>query len=181
MTIFLGDAATEEGVFSESLDFAALHELKVLFICENNNYSVYTHISDRQHSKRSICDIAKAHGIRAFSAEGNDVLEVYDLTKEALSFMNDHACPALVEFSTFRWREHCGPNWDDDLGYRKEGELKTWMDKCSIKSLRDDLEISDTRYLDMVNELNQKILDAFEQAESSQFPEESELASDVYA
>ena len=181
VAIFLGDGATEEGVFSESLDFAALHELKVLFICENNNYSVYTHISDRQHSKRSICDIAKAHGIRAFSAEGNDVLEVYDLTKEALSFMNDHACPALVEFSTFRWREHCGPNWDDDLGYRKEGELKTWMDKCSIKSLRDDLEISDTRYLDMVNELNQKILDAFEQAESSQFPEESELASDVYA
>ena len=95
--------------------------------------------------------------------------------------MNDHACPALMEFSTFRWREHCGPNWDDDLGYRKDGELKTWMDRCSIKSLRDDLEISDTRYLNIVNELNQKILDAFEQAESSQFPEESELANDVYA
>ncbi|MDG1325588.1 MAG: thiamine pyrophosphate-dependent dehydrogenase E1 component subunit alpha [Opitutales bacterium] len=181
VAIFLGDGATEEGVFSESLDFAALHDLKVLFVCENNHYSVYTHISERQHSKRSICDIARAHGITSFSAEGNEVVEVYDLTKEALSFMNDNACPVLVEFSTFRWREHCGPNWDDDLGYRKDGELKNWMDKCSIKSLRDNLGISDTRYLNLVNELNEMILDAFKHAESSQFPNESELVSDVYA
>jgi len=181
VVIFLGDGATEEGVFSESLDFAALHGLKVLFICENNNYSVYTHIRDRQHPKRSICDIARAHGIAAFSAEGNDVVEVYNVSKDALDFMNDNKCPAFVEFSTFRWREHCGPNWDDDLGYRKEGELKKWMDKCSIRSLRVDLQISDDSYLNLENELEEKIHDAFSHAESSQFPDESELLSDVYA
>ena len=121
--IFFGEGATEEGVFAECLNFASLKNLPVLFICENNFYSVYSPLSVRQSEKRSRIDIAKAHGLFTDSGDGNDVEETFVKVDKALQHIREGNGSAFLEFSTYRYREHCGPNYDTDLGYRTEAEV----------------------------------------------------------
>lgn len=129
--IFLGEGSTEEGVFAESLNFAVLKELPVLFVCENNLYSVYSPLSVRQSEKRDRVAIAKAHGLETFYGDGNDVMEVYELSKRAAETVKKG--PVFMEFSTYRHREHCGPNYDNHIGYRTEAEYLEWEKECPIK------------------------------------------------
>ncbi|HOW36103.1 MAG TPA: thiamine pyrophosphate-dependent dehydrogenase E1 component subunit alpha [Candidatus Omnitrophota bacterium] len=128
---FLGDAAVEEGAFHESVNFAVLKNLPIVFVCENNLYSVYTPIAERQ-PKRSIASLAKGYGIRSFRADGNDCGKVYEVSKEMIDAVRAGRGPALIEFLTYRWREHCGPNYDNHIGYRDEAEFKLWQKKCPI-------------------------------------------------
>ncbi len=125
--VFFGDGSTEEGVFSESLNFAALKSLPVVFVCENNLYSVYSPLSVRQPEARDNSRIAEAHGVPATSGDGNDIVEVHDLTREAIRRARQGDGPGFVEFATYRWREHCGPFYDNQLGYRTEQEFLTWQ------------------------------------------------------
>src|SRR3972149_11018294 len=81
---FFGDGCFEEGVMHESLNFASLHQLPVLFVCENNNFSVYTPLRERQPA-RSIHAVAQAHGWRAWSGDGNDVEAVSAVAREAVN------------------------------------------------------------------------------------------------
>ncbi|MDG2000813.1 MAG: thiamine pyrophosphate-dependent dehydrogenase E1 component subunit alpha [Alphaproteobacteria bacterium] len=185
VVIYLGEGATEEGVFSESLDFAKLQNLPVLFVCENNLYSVYTPLGSRQDSKRSIIDIAKAHGISAISGDGNDVIEVQKLTSNAIIEINTHSTPFLLELSTYRWLEHCGPNFDDHLKYRQDGELSNWMERCPIKKLKLHLEknhlINNRIENKIIEKIKLEISEAFEHARKSSFPDPTELFLHVYA
>jgi len=185
VVIYLGEGATEEGVFSESLDFAKLQNLPVLFVCENNLYSVYTPLGSRQDSKRSIIDIAKAHGIPAISGDGNDVIEVQKLTSNAIIEINTHSTPFLLELSTYRWLEHCGPNFDDHLKYRQDGELSNWMERCPIKKLKLHLEknhlINNRIENKIIEKIKLEISEAFEYARKSSFPDPTELFLHVYA
>ena len=126
LVIFLGDGATEEGVFQESLDFASLHDLPVLFVCENNHYSVYSHISKRQSRKRNILKIAKAIGIDGCSINGNDAISIYSKTKKLLKKVRQNSKPYFVILDTFRFLEHCGPDNDDILNYRETKYLNEW-------------------------------------------------------
>ena len=123
VTVFLGDGATEEGVFFESLDFASLKNVPMLFVCENNFYSVYSQLNVRQSPDRKIAGLAESHGIKTYTGDGNNITQVSEIAKEAIKYIKDYNAPAFIELETFRWLEHCGPNWDDELGYRKEGEL----------------------------------------------------------
>ena len=185
VVIFFGDGATEEGVFFESLDFASLHNLPILFVCENNLYSVYTPLGSRQDSKRSIIDIAKAHGISAISGDGNDVIEVQKLTSNAIKEIKTHSTPFLLELSTYRWLEHCGPNFDDHLKYRQDGELSNWMERCPIKKLKLHLEknhlINNRIENKIIEKIKLEISEAFEYARMSSFPDPTELFLHVYA
>ena len=185
VVIYLGEGATEEGVFSESLDFAKLKNLPVLFVCENNLYSVYTPLGSRQDSKRSIIDIAKAHGISAISGDGNDVIEVQKLTTNAIKEIKTHSTPFLLELSTYRWLEHCGPNFDDHLKYRQDGELSNWMERCPIKKLKLHLEknhlINNRIENKIIEKIKLEISEAFEYARMSSFPDPTELFLHVYA
>ena len=79
VTVFFGDGCFEEGVVHETMNFAALHKLPILFVCENNQFSVYTRWEDRQ-AARPIFKIAQAHGLEARAGNGNDVEEVFHLT-----------------------------------------------------------------------------------------------------
>jgi TPP-dependent pyruvate/acetoin dehydrogenase alpha subunit len=184
VVVYFGDGATEEGVFSESIDFAALFSLPVLFVCENNFYSVYTPTNLRQSKSRSLKVICEGHGIKFFQGNGNDVLNVKNVTKQAIEYMNREQKPVLLEFETYRWLEHCGPNWDDHLGYRAEGELDGWMDKCPIKNLRAEKKLSDlpkSYFEDFERSIELKIENSFEFARSSEFPDLSELHQHIYA
>ena len=114
---YLGDASIEEGVFHESANFAKLSNLPVLFVCENNLYSVYTHINERQ-PQRLISSIPEAHGIPTVHCDGNDIEAVYASTLRASDNIRSQNGPFFLLLDTYRWREHCGPNFDNDLGYR---------------------------------------------------------------
>ena len=130
--IFFGDGCFEEGVVHESLNFAALHRLPILFICENNDFSVYTRRSERQPD-RSIYQIAAAHGIKTAHGDGNDVQIVLNLTNNSLEDLRTGNGPWFLEFSTYRWREHCGPDFDDHLQYRTSYEIQKGKAACPIE------------------------------------------------
>lgn len=132
--IFFGDGTFEEGVVHESINFAVLHKLPVFFVCENNLYACYTRLGDRQPD-RPIHGVAAAHGCHTFTADGNDVQAVREISREAVAALRNGGAPVFLECATYRWREHCGPNLDDDLGYRPTGELAGWESSCPVASL----------------------------------------------
>ena len=131
--VFLGDAAVEEGVFYESANFAVLKKLPVLFICENNLYSVYSPLAVRQPEGRVIHKMVQALGMPGADGDGNDVLECYAKISESVKRIRQGEGPEFLEFYTYRWREHCGPNYDNDIGYRTEAEFLEWKAKDPLK------------------------------------------------
>ena len=124
VVVFFGDGAVEEGAFHESLNFAAVQKLPVIFVCENNLYSVYTHISDRQPS-RPIEMLGRAHGIKSHHIKETDGISLNKNFKEIIMDARDHSEPQFVAVDTYRAREHCGVNYDDHLGYRSSEETET--------------------------------------------------------
>lgn len=183
VVVYFGDGATEQGVFSESLDFAALHNLPIIFVCENNLYSVYTNLENRQSKHRDLQKIADGHGVKSWKANGNDVIEVRNICLEAVDYLEGNQAPVLLEFETYRWLEHCGPNWDDDLGYRPPGELQYWLKLCPVESLSKKIGQSDDeveKHLEAFKtETIAKLKAAFDRAISAPFPNVSELHQDV--
>jgi TPP-dependent pyruvate/acetoin dehydrogenase alpha subunit len=130
--VFFGDGCFEEGVVHESLNFSALHKLPIVFICENNDFSVYTPIKLRQ-PHRPIHSIASAHGLNALAGDGNDVDAVRSLAKRAVLAARSGEGPQFLELSTFRWREHCGPNFDHELNYRSKAHIDAGLSDCPIE------------------------------------------------
>jgi len=180
--VFLGDGAIEEGVFYESVNFAAVRKLPVLFICENNLYSVYSPLSVRQPKGRSIAKMVEAMGVEVAEGDGNDALAAHQIMQDAISKIRDGGGPFFLEFSTYRWREHCGPNFDNDIGYRTEEEFQDWQNKEPISRLENILDQLEQNILDTIRtESNTEVQAAFEFAENSPFPNQSEAYQDVYA
>ncbi len=184
-TTFFGEAMTEEGVFTESLNFAVLKNLPVLFLCESNLYSVYSPMQVRQPKERSITKIAEAHGMIAKQGNGNDLYEVMSLTKEATQAIRANKGPRLLEFSTYRWREHCGPNYDISLGYRTQQELDEWVQKCPVAHVKKILEknklLTEKELKSFEEKIEAEINHAFEFSEMSPFPAQDELLTHIYA
>lgn len=182
--VFLGDAATEEGVFHESLNFAALKKLPVVFVCENNLYSVYSPLSVRQPENREIYRLAKAHGVISYQGDGNDVVEVYKLAKRAIKQAGEGKGPAFLEFKTYRWREHCGPNYDNDLGYRTKSEFQEWRQCCPVERLQAQLIkdgiLSQHDIDQMTNSIGMEMQEAIAFAKESPFPDESGIMEGIY-
>lgn len=183
--IFFGEGATETGVFHESLGFAALHEIPVIFICENNLYSVYTHIRDRQSNKRSLKTIVEGHGIKYLHGNGNDMDEVFEISKQSIEHIKVNKSPILLEFDTYRWLEHCGPDNDDHLNYRDETVTKKWLENCPINLFQTkllDVGIVTKKEIDKNLELlNREILEAFADAKKADFLPASSLYDDIYS
>jgi len=182
---FFGDGATEEGVFFESLDFAALHNLPILFICENNEYSVYSHISKRQSSKRDIVKIAKSLGVNSLKIDGNSVENIFLKSKKIINSIRKSPSPFLIELKTYRNLEHCGPNNDDDLGYREKNYLNFWKKKCPIKNytnyLKNKKYLSNLKELSINKKIEKEITNAFNFAKKSKFLKKKLLKKFIYA
>ena len=179
--VFLGDGATEEGVFYESVNIAALRHLPVLFLCENNQYSVYTSLEQRQPESRKIVEVARSLGIRAESVDGHSAPASLEVLSRILPTVRSGDGPALIEFATHRYLEHCGPNSDEHLGYRRPGELKEWMERDPLRSLESELDLSDVEVSELRQTLEDEITIAFDFAKSSPFPDVSALTGAVYA
>lgn len=131
--VFFGDGATEEGLFYESVNFAALHKLPVLFVCENNLYSVYSPLNVRQPATRKIYKVVRSMGVPSVNIDGNDVESVLAAAKKGVAKIRAGGGPFLIEAATYRWLEHCGPEYDNLLGYRTEEEFLRWKKKDPIK------------------------------------------------
>jgi len=166
-------------VFAESLNFAALHGLRVLFVCENNLYSVYSPMEVRQPADRSITALAAAHGITALHADGNDLDFVRDATAEALKQMQTRPAPKLLLLDTYRWREHCGHAFDNHIGYRSEEEYLAWKERDPVAIFRDRLTsegLLDGKLERKVSgAIAAEITGAFDQAEAAPFPSADSL------
>ena len=182
--IFLGDAATEEGVFHESLNFASLHRLPAVFVVENNFYSVYTSLKDRQPD-RSISLFADAHSMHSVVVDGNDVLKVYELTKKAINLARARSQPSLIIADTYRWLEHCGPSYDNDVGYRSAEEVKKWQQYCPVEQFRSKLKKCKKLTSLIEERFRQEILEeigmAISSAQKAPFPDPESAGARVYA
>jgi TPP-dependent pyruvate/acetoin dehydrogenase alpha subunit len=176
---FFGDGATEEGVFHESLNFAALHRLPVLFVCENNFLAIHTPI-EKRWATRQLCERVRTYGIAAHQVKDSDVLAIRQLAADAIATMRSGVSgPIFIECHTYRWREHVGPAEDYDAGYRSRDELLHWQSKDALKIIRSKL---DAAQLSMTEaEVEKEIAEAIDFAERSPFPEPKELYTDVFA
>ena len=135
--IFLGDGATEEGVFYESIHYASLKKLPCIFIIENNNFSVYTNLKSRQNIPLS--QKIKGFGIKYFFNEKNNFLYLYEKMNIALDYSRSTKEPAIIEVMTHRYLEHCGPNSDDHLNYRDKTFLKDWSNLDILENIKLEL------------------------------------------
>ena len=103
-----------------------MKKLPTLFVCENNLYSVYSPLSVRQPQNRSIKKMVKSIGVDSLESDGNDIKKVFNSCKIGVNYVRDNRKPFFLFFNNYRWREHCGPNYDNHIGYRTEREFKNW-------------------------------------------------------
>jgi pyruvate dehydrogenase E1 component alpha subunit len=181
---FFGEAATEEGVFHESANFASLHRLPVVFACENNLYSVYSPMSVRQPAHREVHQQALGHGMPSRQIDGNDPLTVWSAAQEALDHARSGKGPVFLELKTYRWREHCGPGFDNHIGYRTEAEYLAWKEHDPIATFRHRLEtegLADAaRLARLETTVAREIADAFTAARAAAEPAPETLLHGVY-
>ena len=182
--VFFGDGCFEEGVIHESMNFAVLHKLPVIFICENNGYSVYTRFAERQPA-RPIYRLAEAHGLSAYTGDGNDVEAVLALARVAVDSARQGRGPQFIEFRTYRWREHCGPSFDDDLNYRSAAEVEEGLKDCPVARYSSHLALAYPSHAAecerLEGEIGEEIAAAFDFAQSSAKPSGKDAGERIYA
>ena len=168
-----GEAATDEGIFWEAVNYAALAKLPVVLVCENNKYSVFTPLLKRT-SRDNISERVGTFGMAHSAIFGNDVLLVYRTLSAAIARAREGGGPTFVEAYTYRWSGHYGPANDDPVGYREPGELEAWKRNCPIELLEREMRsrglIDDGGKRAQVREIESEIEDCFRFAKSSPFP-----------
>ena len=181
---FFGDGSVEEGVFHESANFASINKLPIIFVCENNLYSVYTNLKDRQ-PKRKIIELAKSHNIDSYETDGNDVLKINNLVNKITKKIRQDSRPIFLSLNTYRWLEHCGTNFDNHIGYRSVNEFKKWKKRDPIKILEKKLIknkiLKEKDILSFKNKTQSKINYFFKDAINAPLPSNKNLLNEVYA
>jgi len=184
VVVFIGDATTEEGVASESLNFAALKQLPVIFFCENNFYSVQSPLATRQPARR-IHAWAASYGMPSVEVDGVNVLAVHEATRAAVERARTGGGPTFIEAPVYRFRAHGGSGDDSRTGYRSEEERALWETVDPLMLFGGYLKgISrlDAAAIDgMEREIADEIAEAFEFALASPNPTEADLHQHVYA
>lgn len=182
--VFFGDAATEEGALWEALNFAALKSLPVIYVCENNFYSVCSSLEVRQ-PRVDIYKKAESFGLNSVRIDGTKVLDVFEATREAVDRARSGGGPSFIESVAYRWRGHGGAGDDSASGYRDIKEAQAWQEFCPIAGLYRNLVqqnlIDEPRQTAMTENICEEILEAFEHAINSPNPEEKDLSTHVYS
>jgi len=179
VVVFVGDGAMETGVLHESMNFASLKKLPILFVCEDNMYSVYSPPSVRRSAEVSLAELASAHGLTARKGNGNDAWEVFKLAADARKHIAKGLGPVFLDLATYRWREHCGPNYDNDLGYRSEREFSIWKDQDPLELASSWMTSAECKTAKV--QITREIDEAVQFARSSPFPDPKIASSNVFA
>lgn len=182
--IFLGDAAVEEGVVYESINFAVLKQMPVIFVCENNLYSVNTPIHLRQPAQRSIYEMARGMGAKVKKLNGNDVIGNLAEVQHSIDDLRKNSGVWFLEFETYRYKVHCGP--EDDLGSdRPREEFDHWFAQDPVFLLQQYLLengiISEEYISSSRAQIQSEISEAFVFAEQSPLPLPAERFLHKYA
>jgi TPP-dependent pyruvate/acetoin dehydrogenase alpha subunit len=177
---FFGDGAANIGTFHEGINFAAVKDAPVVFVCENNQYAASTHIS----TATRITDIAKraaGYGIPGVIVDGMDVLEVYEAAQAAVQRARQGDGPTLIEAKTYRYKGH---SRGDPGNYRSEQELSSWEERDPLPRYRDKLlreGIDEETLAALENAVDEEIRAAVEYAIAAPDPEPSDTYTHVYA
>lgn len=175
---FFGEGATDEGVFHESINFAALRKLPILFVCENNQFAIYSHVSTRL-AGGDLCARVRSYGIPAQRIENNDVFEIHQRSAEALAAIRAGEGPQFLECMTYRWRDHVGPGEDRVFGYRPDHELDQWIRDDPMERLARLIPAGEREVID--REIERELAEAIAFAEDSAFPTDLEIFDHVFA
>lgn len=180
---FFGDGATEEGHFHESVNMAALYRLPVIFVCENNFYSSHMQLLERR-VEDNIYKAGEAHGLPGIRLDGNDVVAIYQATREAVARARRGGGPTLLECRTYRWRGHVGPAWDMDVGVKRKDELPEWLPKDPVaraRALLSELGMPPEEFEQIEREIRAEVEEAVVFARQSPYPDQSELLDHVFS
>ncbi len=178
VVVFFGDGATEEGVFYESLNFASLHKLPVLFVCENNGFAIHTPL-EKRWATHKLCERVETFDIPATRIDDGDVFAIRDAAIEAIKAIRGGEGPQFMECMTYRWREHVGPGEDYDDGYRERADQAPWVQNDQVARLAQMLEVTERDAIDA--EIEAEITAAVEFAENSPEPNPEDVWDNVYA
>lgn len=174
---FFGDGATEEGVFYETLNFSALKKLPLLFICENNQYAIYTHIRDRL-ANVDICSRVETFGIPTKKITSGTIQDVYEATLTCAEHIRQGKGPFFLEIDTYRLKDHVGPLEDWGLRVGSQQEAQKWIQNDQVTAIGQLLDELSRKRIE--TSLKKQIEDAVIYAEDSPFPENEELYSYVF-
>jgi TPP-dependent pyruvate/acetoin dehydrogenase alpha subunit len=174
-TVFFGDGAFTEGIFHESLNLAAVWNLPILYVCENNQWQAYVHRKETMLADH-VSDFAKPYGVQSRTVDGNDVEAVHAAAREAAEYVRKYRKPFLLETYTYRVRGHMEP---DDQAYVDKNELAAWKAKDPIARVAAQLDAEELEA--MKARVAETIDEAVAFAQASPFPGFDELTTDVYA
>lgn len=182
--VFLGDGASDEGVFYESVNLAGLFKAPILFVVENNLYAVMSDVDARHPESFDLSKIISGLGGSYSKSDGNSFTDVYRATKAAIEEMVKTGKPSAIECVTFRHMAHSGPIFDDKLGYRAQDNWDIRVSKCPIRNLKEEIirgRIADLEVLsELERNISREIDDAIRFGEESPFPKKEELMEGVY-
>jgi len=177
VAVFMGDGATEEGCYYETLNFAALHHLPLLFVVENNGYAIHEPLSKRRARPEAIHEVATALGVPATVIPDGDLFAIREAALTAVAALRRGEGPRLIEAQVYRWRQHVGPNEDFDQGYRDRAEAEPWMQNDPLARLAAQIPTADRATIDAA--IESEIAAAVTFAETSPPPAPEELFRDA--
>lgn len=161
---FIGDASLETGAFYESLNLAALKELPILIVLEDNGYSTYSNKTVRWPDHKNVRQTIEGMGVKYLHGNGDDVEDIYSNVNTIIPQVRNYK-PILLHLDTFRRYEHCGPNLDDDLGYRSKIEIQSYLDRDPLKILGNKLvnsEVITAKFLeDLISKIDYYVQEVF--------------------
>ena len=176
-----GEGATNIGFFHEALNLAKVWKLRVLWVCENNQYGMGTSV-ERASAVLEIRQKAEGYGMKSSRVDGMDVMKVHAAAEEALDYVRTNAEPYLLEAMTYRYRGH---SMGDPERYRKQEEVKRWQENDPIGIYRNLLvskKITTAKALDEVEtRVGEEVNKAVEFAKASPEPTLNDLFANIYA
>jgi TPP-dependent pyruvate/acetoin dehydrogenase alpha subunit len=175
---FFGEGATDEGAWHESMNFASLKKLPILFICENNFYAIYSHVKDRMAGP-GLRARSKSYGVEAELIEDHEPMKLHERAGAAVAAVRAGQGPRLLECMTYRWRDHVGPGEDRIHKYRPDEELNAKIEGDNLKIVGDMLPAKLRKSIEAAEE--KRVADAIAFAEASTFPEDQEVYEHVFS
>lgn len=181
--VFFGDGAADEGVLYESINFAILHRLPVIYVLENNKWAVCSPLRNRQATK-NIFHKADKTDLWTADIDGNDVRAVYTASIQAVERAKQGHGPSFIECDTYRILGHAGCLEQDPEGYRECQEIDAWKEKCPIDRLEKELKDSGVINASLVDrweaKIRDEINDAFAFAKESPLPGSEDLTGCLF-
>ena len=178
---WFGEGGTSEGDWHGAMNFAGIHKLPLVFICENNQYAISVHESKQVAG--SVHGRAAGYGMPGHVGDGNDVLESYRLVKEAVDRARAGEGPSLIELKTYRFYSHTSD--DDDRTYRTKDEVDEARKKDPIprfeKYLRSVDVLDDKKVEEITENARTQVAEDAKEAEAADFPDALDAAKHVYA